>query len=258
MENILTYVAIALSATTLALCAWLVRKMNTVLYLLEQPSVRKMSPQLKLKPVKLDELMAERTRQQQQSRPQPQQNGPRPPYQGGRPHGEHRNDQDRRPDQGSRDRFENRDRPDRRPERGEGDRNRNNDRDRFRDRDRNRDRNQGGDRWRPPQNENRDAASAPISAVGEPPREPARSEAPAPSASHHESVAPLAPRRPLPSTVENESAREPVAPPAPSETESGSEGLFNSDDIQHGRRTQVKKKPRFDVAEEEVKTVTEG
>jgi hypothetical protein len=66
-----------------------------------------------------------------------------------------------------------------------------------------------------------------------------------------DSLPPLAPRRPLPAAVESEAREAPAQ-----EVESSGEGIFGSDDIQHGRRTQLKKKPRFDVNEEEFKATT--
>ena len=77
--------------------------------------------------------------------------------------------------------------------------------------------------------------------------EPQRSEAPVPQ---HE--APLAPRRPLSPTVEE--TRNEVSIPV-FENQGGSEGFAGSDnEMQHGRRTQLKKKPRFEFDESEVKT----
>ena len=265
MEITLIYVLLALSAACLALCAFLVLKMKTVLYLLEQPVIKKMGPQLKLKPVKIDELLAEKNRQQQQLQQshsqgpsqshRPHQQGPQAPGQnGGRPPQSGRGDRpdfDRGGSDRNRDRGPRQDRP-------EGDRDRNRDRERFRDRDRNRDRFQSGDR-RPPRenNEPRDSASPPPVENHRPEFIP---QAPAPQPlSHAESMAPLAPRRPLPSMVETTSSAPQPIKTAP-ESEPSMEGLFvgGDGDMQHGRRNQVKKKPRFEVNEEEVKVASEG
>jgi len=254
MESTMIYVGLALSAATLALCAYLTIKIKAILYLLEQPVVKKMSPQLKLKPVKVEELIAEKQRQQQQLQqnqqtqsqsqsPRPQsshshsQNGPRP--QGGR---SDRPDFDRNRD-GNRDRGP---RPDRPPE---GDRNRDGNRERFRDRDRNRP--QGGER-RPP----REANDNPRENIPAHQSEAPRMETPAPR--NDSNMAPLAPRRPLPSTVESVShAPAPII--AAPETDNNVEGMFSGEgDMQHGRRVQIKKPKRFEVDEAEVGATTEG
>ena len=263
MESTITLIILAVSAASLAISIYLAIKIKAVHYLLEQPVVKKMSPQLKLKPVKLDELMAERNRSQQQNRDaRPQSGNSANPRQGGRPHGE-RNDSERR--------FENRgDRQDRRPERteggrperAEGDRNRGDrpDRqgggDRFRDRDRNRgdrpDRQGGGDRRPRETFENREPAAAPVQ-QSEPVQQPVmRSEAHAAPAVSHE--APLSPRRPLAATAEVGNNSNPISMSS-SENETPSEVFAGSDnDVQHGRRMQLKKKPRFEFDEAEAKT----
>jgi hypothetical protein len=66
----------------------------------------------------------------------------------------------------------------------------------------------------------------------------------------------LAPRRPLPSTVDQESTGKPFTPPEPVSAADAADALFMRDDsdIQHGRRNQLKKKPKFDVNEEDVKS----
>jgi hypothetical protein len=232
MSNMFIIIILAISVVSLAISVYLALKMKTISYMLEQPIVKKMSPQLKLKPVKLDELLAERNRQQQpQNRDLRQQgesrNNPR--------HGTPRNESDRRPDL-------NRDRQDRRPERGEGDRNRNSDR--FRDRDRNRDRSDrpqyGGGERRPREfTDNRESAPSPAPVTQ---MEPQRSEPPA--LQEHET--PLSPRRPLQATVDAEARSESPTPLIDSEP--GPAG-FGDGDIQHGRRMQLKKKPRFDETE---------
>ncbi len=209
MESTLIYILLAISAVSLAISLYLALKMKTVAYLLEQPVVKKMSPQLKLKPVKLDELMAERNRQQLQNREPRQGGNPAIPVTGGPRNDQER--QERRPDQN---RDANREpRQDRRPERGnegrperaEGDRNRNSDRFRDRDRNRNSDRDRGGDRGdrrprefsenREPARENREPVSAPAPQAH---AESQRFETQAPVIQHVQQDAPLSPRRPLP------------------------------------------------------------
>ena len=245
------YIILAVSAASLAILVYLALKMKAVVYLLEQPVVKKMSPQLKLKPVKLDELMADRNRHSQAQNRDPRQPGSIPgnaPRQGGRPDGERREgNRGDRPQggQGSR------------PERGEGDRRdgeRNRGNDRFRDRNRG-DRPQGsqggrpeGDR-RPPRefNENRDQNRESSVSVSQPSQPVIRNEAPV---STPQQDAPLSPRRPLPATVETHEHRNTAAP----SFEGGSEAFVGTDnDMQHGRRTQMKKKPRFEMDEAEVK-----
>src|SRR6185295_18429441 len=73
--------------------------------------------------------------------------------------------------------------------------------------------------------------------------------------------APLSPRRPLPATVEESDTRENPTPAATAENAmiEAADPMFGRDDsdIQHGRRNQPKKKPRFEVEEEEVKNPEE-
>src|SRR4051812_20088051 len=59
METAQFAILAGLSALSIALCAYLLMKIRTITYLLEQPVVKKMSPQLNLKPVKVDEHGAE-------------------------------------------------------------------------------------------------------------------------------------------------------------------------------------------------------
>lgn len=79
-----------------------------------------------------------------------------------------------------------------------------------------------------------------------------RSEAPAAPTFE----APLSPRRPLSPTVETDSNASHQTSNIPSsENEGGSDGFVGNDnEMQHGRRTQLKKKPRFEFDEAEVKT----
>jgi hypothetical protein len=249
----------ALSAVSIGLCVYLLAKIRTVTYLLEQPVVKKMSPQLKLKPVKIDEL--EDTRANNGSRNHangaPQHRGPRPAMEGGERHGRDNRDSGRdRAPRGERPEGEGRreggERMDRGPrnERG-GDRG-----DRFGGRDRERGRHErhdrgdrfgGRDRNREGFGGEREAAPAPAAPVA------GEAAASAPSAPA------LAPRRPLPSTVDAEApaAKEPQAEALSTAAE---DALFTRDDadIQHGRRHQPKKKPRFDLSEEEVKEETKA
>lgn len=262
-----------LSAVSIGLCIYLLAKIRTITYLLEQPVVKKMSPQLKLKPVKLDE--AEDTRANTPARNNangaPQNRGPRPGFEGGDRGRENR-------DNGNRDRAPRADRPEGEGRREGMDRGPRNDRgdrgDRFggRDRDRDRggrhDRHERGDRGdrfggregAPAREGGRDRNRE---GFGE--REPAA--APAPASAEAPSAAPsaapvLAPRRPLPSTVDQEGPASAAAPAADAlaPNAAAEEALFTRDDsdIQHGRRHQPKKKPRFDVAEEEVKEETKA
>ncbi|MDB5104509.1 MAG: hypothetical protein JWP91_2198 [Fibrobacteres bacterium] len=274
METVQFAILAGLSAVSLALCAYLLMKVRTITYLLEQPVVKKMSPQLKLKPVKVDELDAD-------SRPNPSRNnapnasaparGPRPDFAGGerpprdpnrerpprseRPEGGgerppreggfDRNGGDRGPrsDRGG-ERFS-RDRGDR-GGRGGGDRHERGGREGLPGR-------EGGDR-------NRNRSEAP---VGENTAPVEGSVRPAPVAA--ESSAPvhsgpaLSPRRPLPSTVDHEVDAKDIPASSPFESNVVAEDtMFNrgdDSDITHGRRHQPKKKPRFDVADEsEAKT----
>ncbi len=265
MENsLLIYILLAVSVVSLAILVYLALKMKTVVYLLEQPVVKKMSPQLKLKPVKMDEILADRNRnsQPQNREGRPHQHGSAPgnnPRQGGRPDGERRDG--------------NRDRQGARPERAEGERReggRDGDRnrggnDRFRDRNRG-DRPQGGQGGRPERaegerrndgdrrpprefNDNREPNREQNAPVSQPAQPVMRNEAPV---SMPQQDAPLSPRRPLPATVETHDNHN--TPTTPS-FEGGSEAFVGTDgDMQHGRRTQIKKKPRFEMDEAEVKT----
>ncbi len=254
MENLLQYGNFALSIVLLVLAILILKKITSVHYLLEQPIVKKLAPQLKLKPVKLEDAI-DRNRHQHGRAPNssegPNQHQRNNGQNGSRPQGE-RNDQDRRPD-ANRNGPE---RTDRRPER-DGDRNRN---DRFKDRDRNRNDRPNGDRNRPPQNQNNGASkptqeSAPSSI---PQQEMARAENVPSPASTASTQAPLAPRRPLLTTPQDTESRNEISAVSTVPVESPSEGNFNSDDVQHGRRTQLKKKPRFEMEEEKVDSTVEG
>ena len=98
METNLIVLTLAVSAISLAISIYLALKMKTVSYLLEQPVVKKMSPQLKLKPVNVDERMAERNRQQQQQNrdQRPQGGNPNHRHNHGGQRDDRRQDQDRK------------------------------------------------------------------------------------------------------------------------------------------------------------------
>lgn len=245
-----SYLLLALSAATLVVGLFVLLRLKTVLYLLQQPVVKKMSPQLRLKPVKLDEVLNRGGREG--GRPEGGDRGPRPERREGRGEGRREDRGPRsegrgqrgegRPEGGRPERGERReDRPRRdgergdrgpRPERAEGDRPRREDRPERAEGDRGpREGREGGrgreDRPRREFSETRDFAPAPESASTE--------------------SAPLSPRRPL--FADNAEPRSEIAPvrenPA-SETFVGS----SSDDLQHGRRLQLKKKPKFDFDED--------
>ncbi|MDB5049592.1 MAG: hypothetical protein JWO30_2663 [Fibrobacteres bacterium] len=282
METAQFAILAGLSALSLAICAYLLLKVRTITYLLEQPVVKKMSPQLKLKPVKIDEIDGE-------ARPNQARNAtangaaparsPRPAFEGGeRPPRDQNRDRGPRPE-----RTEGGDRPPREGgfDRNGGDRAPRNDRgdrgDRFgggRDRGERggrggHDRHERGDR--PPRegmgggrdggdrNRNRsesfgNSEAAPAEGVTSRPA-PVASE----SAPSHSAPA-LSPRRPLPSTVDHEVERKEIpAADSAAATAAAEDALFARDesDMQHGRRNQLKKKPRFEVADEEAKTTEE-
>jgi hypothetical protein len=287
METAQFAILAGLSLISLAICAYMLLKVRTITYLLEQPVVKKMSPQLKLKPIKVDDSESE-------ARPNPARNNsanganaangaaparsPRPAFEGGeRPPRDQNRDRGPRPE-----RTEGGERPPREGgfDRNGGDRgprNERNDRgdrgDRFGGRDRGgrgHDRHErgareggerslsggreGGDR-----NRNRSESlgnereSAPVD--GAPRPAPMASEAPV----NHSAPA-LAPRRPLPSTVDHEVEHKEIpAPDSAAAASAAEDALFARDesDMQHGRRNQLKKKPRFEVADEEVKAPEE-
>ena len=265
METTQFYILAGLSGVSIAACAILFYKIRSVIYLLEQPVVKKMSPQLKLKPVKIDEN--ENSNPRNDSRPvQPPSGnrGPRPNFE--RPEGGERQNRDNQPrsDRGPR------------PERTEGgDRGPRNDRFSGRDRDRGpRNERHGGMGGRDAAG-NRDGGerhgnhdrnrhrSEGFTNTNEPTATPSENAAPAVSRSapyptpDHGGPA-LAPRRPLPSTVDQDSPAKEYHPPEPVSAADAADALFMRDDsdIQHGRRNQLKKKPKFDVSEEDLKATT--
>ncbi|MEO6097953.1 MAG: hypothetical protein ABIW76_20740 [Fibrobacteria bacterium] len=269
--------ALAFSALSAGLCLYVLMKIKTITYLLEQPVVKKMSPQLNLKPVKVDgaegdsrstpsrnnapassapgrgprpettggERPPRDANRDRGPRPERAEGGERPPREGGF----ERNGADRgpRPERGG-DRFP-RDRGDRgeRGGRGGPERHERSDRgDRFGGR-------EGGDRNRT--RSESPVGEAPVQAPSDstPRNSPLASEAPA----QHTPPAALAPRRPLPSTVAHEveakdfPSHDPLAANAAAD-----DAMFNRDDsdMTHGRRHAQKKKPRFEVNEPEAKT----
>ena len=270
----------ALSAVSIALCAYLLAKVRTITYLLEQPVVKKMSPQLKLKPVKVDEL-DDANRANPSRNAAPSTNGaqparaPRPGFEGGE-----------RPPRENRDRAPRTDRPegearreggfDRGPRNDRGDRG-----DRFggggreggRDRGGRHERNDRGDRFGGREGGREGGGGREGNREGGRERtrepfngEPAAAEAsrPAPvvseSAPVQQAPAALSPRRPLPSTVDNDNGTKDASVDALAPNPTAEDALFvrNDEDITHGRRHQPKKKPRFNVEEEEVKEETKA
>jgi|GEM_PF-1373992 len=283
METAQFAILAGLSAISIALCAYLLLKIRNITYLLEQPVVKKMSPQLKLKPVKIDEQDDESRRNPSRNASAPsngtaQARGPRPSFEGGeRPARDHHS-RERTP---RNERSEGGERPPREGgfERGaghgdrapRGDRGDRGDRGGFRDRGGRNDRHdrngaaresagagrEGGDRNRPRteglggERESSPVDSAPVSR-------------PASAAAPSENSAPpsvLSPRRPLPSMVEQEVTSRDIPAPvdASASAAAAEDALFARDDsdIQHGRRHQPKKKPRFDLGEEDAKPAAE-
>ncbi len=251
--QIINIVLILLAAVSVGLSLFILARIKHVVYLLEQPVVKKMGPELKLKTVKVDE--ADHSQRHGNRQGQPGQNqgrpqsGPRPTEQNGgnrergpRPEGQP-------PREGSQNRS---DRPERSgsdhrgPDRDRGPRHDRGDRDRGPRNDRG-DRGDRPERQRPRLEVFNSEGTAPAAPVDQAPRSEA---APAP-ANNQERPA-LSPRRPLPASVD----REESAPIAAAHTESAQDGVFVGDDsdMQHGRRTQVKKKPRFEINEEELKS----
>lgn len=275
METAQFAILAGLSAISLAICAYLLLKVRTITYLLEQPVVKKMSPQLKLKPVKVDEIDGEKGPAQQARNSAPAavpNRAPRPAFEGGERPPRDNQSRDRAPRSEGAPRGEGFDRG---PRNDRGDRG-----DRFgggRDRggrggherqDRNGGPREGGmggrdggdrDRNRTPRTEpftaERDAA--PVEG-GAPRPAPVASEPAHPHS--HSAPATLAPRRPLPSTVDQEVVHKEIpAADSLAANAAADDALFSRDDsdIQHGRRHQPKKKPRFNVDESEVKTTEE-
>lgn len=225
----LSLLALILSAATLVVTILIALRLKTVHYLLQQPVVKKISPQLRLKPVKLDEAM----------------NRPRTGNGNGEGRREGRENREGREGRESRDgrregrsdsrnengRREGRENREGREGRREGRENREGREHREGREPRAEGRSDNRDHRAP-----RDAADTP---VAEPSRETSAAQAPAG----------LPPRRPpLPSVPETPAAGSPDVLASPAGTEATFVG--QSDDVQHGRRTQLKKKPRFDIEDE--------
>jgi hypothetical protein len=258
--NSITILLIVLSVVSIGLSLFILTRIKHLVYLLEQPIVKKMTPDMKLKAVKVDDADDSRRHghrhgngqgnpSQSQGRPQ---SGPRP--HDGQPQGGNR---ERRPEgqQGQRgDRPERGERPEHRGERNErGQEHRGNDRHRDRDRDRGPRQDRGdrpdrGERGERPERQrprldvfsNDTGAPAPESA---PRAEQGQGERPV-----------LAPRRPLAASVDREESPAAISS-LPAAPELPPDAIFVGDDgdVQHGRRSSVKKKPRFEIDEEEAK-----
>lgn len=285
METV-QFCILAISAGSLVLGIVVFLKLRSVVYLLEQPVVKKMSPALKLKPVKVDEVdsHSHRTAEARPANAPNGNRGPRPNFE--RPEGGERQNRDSQPrqDRGPR--------PEGNGERGPGgdraprDRNDRN----FRDRGDRGPRNErhgsgggrdgmgnreggapreGGDRHGgPDRDRNRNRSESFSNANGAGTEAAASTEgapmaasrpAPIPAQDHSHSGPALAPRRPLPSTVDQDVSGKEFTPPEPVSADVAADAMFMRDDsdIQHGRRNQLKKKPKFDVSEEDVKATTE-
>ncbi len=275
METAQFYILAGLSGVSIALCAVLFYKLRSVVYMLEQPVVKKMSPALKLKPVKVDEIDTHSTRTD--ARPANASNGnrgPRPNFE--RPEGGERQNRDSQPRQDRGPRPEGN--AERSPSGDRGPRDRN-----FRDRGERGPRNErhgsggrdgmgnretggpreGGDRHSGQDRNRNRSESSPIGAGSEAAAlegaaPMASRPAPIPAQDHSHSGPALAPRRPLPSTVDQDSSGKEFTPPEPVSADVAADAMFmrEDSDIQHGRRNQLKKKPKFDVSEEDIKTAT--
>ena len=99
METAQFAILAGLSVVSIGLCVYLLSKIRTITYLLEQPVVKKMSPQLKLKPVKVDELDENRANAPaRNANGAPQNRGPRPGFEGERQNRDNRDaNRDRAP-----------------------------------------------------------------------------------------------------------------------------------------------------------------
>jgi hypothetical protein len=246
--NTISLILMLLSAVSIGLCVYILARIKHVVYLLEQPVVKKISPDMKLKTVKVED--GEDTRRHNHRPAQGQNSGANAGRAPQAPKPEGQRDRNHRPEgqQGPR------------PERG-GNEHRGHDRNRDRDRDRERgprqDRGERTERGERHERGERPERQRPRLDVFSNEKEAA--PAPAESA-HHQDSAPahterpaLAPRRPLAANVERE---EPVtSAPVSNQPELPADAIFVGDDgdMQHGRRTQLKKKPRFNLDEEEIK-----
>lgn len=260
------YVLYALSAVSIGLGIALFLKIKTAIYLLEQPVVKKMSPQLNLKPIKVDQIEGASDRNASR-------NGTPMNRSAGRPEGDRAPREDRggrdgrdrgeRAPRGEREGEGRREGGDRGP-RSEGDRGprsegprgegRGDRGDRFGGREGGRDRDRGGRDGHRHDRGDRGPRREFSNTEREPAQAEARAAAPAGEAPSS-SPAPLAPRRPLPSTVDHEETK----PAAVADEAGAADPFFGRDDsdIQHGRRNQLKKKPKFDEAEVEPSSTEE-
>jgi hypothetical protein len=274
METAQFYILAGLSVVSIAFCAILFYKLRSVIYLLEQPVVKKMSPALKLKPVKVDEVDQSARHEARPANAANGNRGPRPNFE--RPEGGERQNRDSQPrqDRGPRpertegsgdrapraDRGERPDRNDRFSGRDRGPRNDRSERHGGRDSAGPREgmgNREGGDRDR---NRNRTEpfANGNESVVAPEGAPMASRPAHVPAQDNSHGGPALAPRRPLPSTVDQEASLKEFTPPEPVSADVAADAMFMRDDsdIQHGRRNQLKKKPRFEVNEEDAKAAT--
>lgn len=271
METTSLYLLIALSLASVVVSILTFLKVKTINYLLEQPVVKKMSPQLKLKPVRIEDGEEEGRKSAPKSvngfhgsssgsASGPGGRGPRSEERGSDRGGRdfQRGDRSPRSDrsEGGSDRGERSDRNDRSP-RGERERGDN----RFRDRDRGRgdgrDMRHRGNRPEVFSNDREENASGP--ARSEAAGERTSFERPQGESSANTGFTPLSPRRPLPSQVAREEgeAKPFAAEPAPAPEMAGDALYPNEGEIQHGRRNQLKRKPRFDAVPEETEAAPE-
>jgi len=242
--NTVNMILVAISAVSVGLSVFILFRIKHVVYLLEQPVVKKMGPELKLKTVKVDD--GEENRRPGHNRPQGQgqsRNAPTPR------NADNQGNRERHPrHEGSSPRSD-------RPERT-GNEHRGHDRDRNRERgdrgnrnERN-DRMDRGDRGERPERQRPRLEVFTSEGSPTPANDSVRAPEAQPAPAQHQDRPALAPRRPLPASVEREEATAHAGlPETPDAVFAGDES-----DIQHGRRTQVKKKPRFEINEEELKS----
>lgn len=284
----LSFFALALSAATLVVTILIAIRLKTVHYLLQQPVVKKISPQLRLKPVKLDEAGNRRDRngngngnangesrregregrEGRDGRREGRENGRRenrePRAEGerrdGRENREARRDgregRENREPRAEGERREGRDGRENRDGRREGRESREGregreNREGRRENRENREPRAEGERREG--RENRESRGE--GREGRETRAPREAaDAPRVEAPHDNSAAPapagLPPRRPPLPTQADTSA--PASAGTESSPASFADATFvgQSDDVQHGRRTQLKKKPRFDIEDE--------
>lgn len=283
METVQFIILAGLSGISIALSIVVLIKLKAVHYLLELPVVKKMSPALKLKPIKVDEA---ENNHKHDSRPSASHSpsaspshananrGPRPNFEraegGERQNRDHhprneRNDRGPRPE-GNGDRAH----ADRSPSGDRGQRNDRTERNERNPRDQNRGqrnapqggegRHGGQDRGpdRFDRNRNRNEGHSNTSEATSVDGAMATGRPSASEVAETNSAPVLAPRRPLPSTLSQEVSAKDLAPAEPIAAEVAADAMFMRDDseMQHGRRTQMKKKPKFDVSEEEIQAAS--